>query len=163
MLFDDAALEATFGEFLLTAQAGALLTSGLGICVRLCCQCWRDKRWRAPFLSSERAVRLTASFNWLYLHHTHADGHYWPHPALGTIFINCSTVDPALPTKLAERGKARALEFLSAPVFGRPDAAANKQCLVITSGDPAALDKVRAWAAYLLAVSGFTLDVRGFM
>jgi len=44
MLFDDAALEATFGEFLLTAQAGALLTSGLGICVRLCCQCWRDKR-----------------------------------------------------------------------------------------------------------------------
>lgn len=44
MLFDDAALEATFGEFLVTAQAGALLTSGLGICVRLCCQCWRDKR-----------------------------------------------------------------------------------------------------------------------
>jgi hypothetical protein len=29
MLFDDDALEATFGEFLLTAQAGALSTSGL--------------------------------------------------------------------------------------------------------------------------------------
>jgi len=53
-------------------------------------------------------------------------------------------VDPALPTKLAERGKARALEFLSAPVLGRPDAAARKQCLVIASGDPAALDKVCA-------------------
>ncbi len=76
MLFDDAALEATFGEFLVTAQAGALLTSGLGICVRLCCQYWRDKRSRARFLSSERAVRLFAAFNWLYLHNTHADGHH---------------------------------------------------------------------------------------
>ncbi|KAK9845377.1 hypothetical protein WJX81_004942 [Elliptochloris bilobata] len=82
MLFDDAALESTFNDYLKTAQTG-------------------------------------------------------------TVFINCATVDPALASKLAERGRSRSCAFLSSPVFGRPDAAAAQQCLVVASGAAAAMEQVR--------------------
>ena len=65
----------------------------------------------------------------------------------GTVFVNCATVDPALSSRLAELGKARNCAFMSAPVFGRPDAAAAKKCLVVASGPPAAMARVRRMSA----------------
>ena len=61
----------------------------------------------------------------------------------GTVFVNCATVDPALSSRLAEQGKSRNCTFMSAPMFGRPDAAAAKKCLVVASGPPAAMERVR--------------------
>ena len=61
----------------------------------------------------------------------------------GTVFVNCATVDPALSSRLAEQGKSRNCAFVSAPVFGRPDAAAAKKCLVVASGPPAAMERVQ--------------------
>ena len=63
------------------------------------------------------------------------------HPE-GATFINHSTVSPRLTEELAQQATAKGIPFLSCPVFGRPDAAAAKQILVVSAGEPAARSKV---------------------
>jgi 3-hydroxyisobutyrate dehydrogenase-like beta-hydroxyacid dehydrogenase len=61
--------------------------------------------------------------------------------ALGkqTIHISSSTISIALAEKLTEAHAARAQRFLSAPVFGRPEAASAARLFVVSAGGPDAI------------------------
>jgi 3-hydroxyisobutyrate dehydrogenase-like beta-hydroxyacid dehydrogenase len=59
----------------------------------------------------------------------------------GSIHISCSTISVALTDKLAEAHAHRGQLFISAPVFGRPEAAAAARLYVVASGDSSSLDK----------------------
>jgi len=52
----------------------------------------------------------------------------------GTTHISCSTISVALAKRLAAQHGARGQKYLSAPVFGRPEAAAGKSLLVVAAG-----------------------------
>src|SRR5690349_12982955 len=53
---------------------------------------------------------------------------------LSGVHISCSTVSTALVRRLAEVHRARGQAFLSAPVFGRPQAAESKNLVVVAAG-----------------------------
>lgn len=55
-----------------------------------------------------------------------------------TTHIGCSTISTALARRLAERG-----HYISAPVFGRPEAAEAKTLLVIPAGPPGLVERFR--------------------
>jgi 3-hydroxyisobutyrate dehydrogenase-like beta-hydroxyacid dehydrogenase len=59
----------------------------------------------------------------------------------GAIHVSCSTVSVALAEKLTEAHQKRAQEFVSAPVFGRPEAAAAAKLFVVAAGHSQALDR----------------------
>ena len=59
----------------------------------------------------------------------------------GCIHMSCSTISVALSDKLTSAHTQRGQHFVSAPVFGRPEAAATAKLYVVASGDPASLDK----------------------
>jgi len=61
----------------------------------------------------------------------------------GAIHVSHSTISVAMARKLAQEHLARGQWFVSAPVFGRPDAAEAKRLLVVAAGDQAALQRVR--------------------
>jgi 3-hydroxyisobutyrate dehydrogenase-like beta-hydroxyacid dehydrogenase len=52
--------------------------------------------------------------------------------------IGCSTISTALARRLTARGR-----YISAPVFGRPDAAEAKKLLLIPAGPPEVVDRFR--------------------
>jgi 3-hydroxyisobutyrate dehydrogenase-like beta-hydroxyacid dehydrogenase len=52
----------------------------------------------------------------------------------GGVHIGCSTIGTALARRLASEHAARAQAYLSAPVFGRPDAAEQKKLVVVAAG-----------------------------
>ena len=52
----------------------------------------------------------------------------------GAIHISCSTISVALARRLAAEHRRRGQRYLSAPVFGRPDAAESKSLLVVAAG-----------------------------
>jgi 3-hydroxyisobutyrate dehydrogenase-like beta-hydroxyacid dehydrogenase len=55
------------------------------------------------------------------------------------IHISCSTISVTLSEKLTEAHKAAGQEFCSAPVFGRPEAAAAARLFVVAAGPAATL------------------------
>jgi 3-hydroxyisobutyrate dehydrogenase-like beta-hydroxyacid dehydrogenase len=57
------------------------------------------------------------------------------------VHVSCSTVSVALAEKLTEAHQKRAQEFVSAPVFGRPEAAAAAKLFVVAAGHSQALDR----------------------
>ncbi|HTM35173.1 MAG TPA: NAD(P)-dependent oxidoreductase [Terriglobales bacterium] len=59
----------------------------------------------------------------------------------GSIHVSCSTISVALSDKLASSHPQRGQNFVSAPVFGRPEAAAAAKLFVVASGDLASLSK----------------------
>jgi 3-hydroxyisobutyrate dehydrogenase-like beta-hydroxyacid dehydrogenase len=59
----------------------------------------------------------------------------------GGIHLSCSTISVALSEKLTSDHVHRGQHFVSAPVFGRPEAAAAAKLYVVAAGDPASLDK----------------------
>lgn len=59
----------------------------------------------------------------------------------GRIHLSCSTISVALADKLTADHKGASQHFLSAPVFGRPEAAAAAKLYVVAAGDPASVDK----------------------
>jgi len=61
----------------------------------------------------------------------------------GAIHVSHSTISVQMARKLAKEQAARGQAFVSAPVFGRPDAAEAKRLLVVAAGDQAALERVR--------------------
>jgi 3-hydroxyisobutyrate dehydrogenase-like beta-hydroxyacid dehydrogenase len=65
----------------------------------------------------------------------------------GAIHVGCSTISVALAHRLAEQHAARGKRYVSAPVFGRPDAAAARQLYVVPGGDREALE--RCWPLFL--------------
>jgi 3-hydroxyisobutyrate dehydrogenase-like beta-hydroxyacid dehydrogenase len=68
----------------------------------------------------------------------------------GALHISSSTISVALARRLAEAHRANRQHFVSAPVFGRPDAAAAARLYILVAGDPAA----RGVAMPLLNVLG---------
>ncbi|HEY1950929.1 MAG TPA: NAD(P)-dependent oxidoreductase [Bryobacteraceae bacterium] len=59
--------------------------------------------------------------------------------APGAVHISQSTISVALGRKLAQEHAQHQQTYLSAPVFGRPDAAAAKRLIVVAAGDPQAV------------------------
>jgi 3-hydroxyisobutyrate dehydrogenase-like beta-hydroxyacid dehydrogenase len=60
-----------------------------------------------------------------------------------TVHVSMSTISPALVHRLAERHAEQHLQFLSAPVLGRPEAAAQGTLSVLVAGDPQLVDWLR--------------------
>ena len=61
----------------------------------------------------------------------------------GAIHISCSTISVALARRLADGHGRRGQGYLSAPVFGRPDAAESKKLLVIAAGPAESIERSR--------------------
>ena len=60
----------------------------------------------------------------------------------GTVHVNHSTISIALAKQLAQEHAKRGLEYVAAPVFGRPDVAAAGKLNMLIAGKPSALQKV---------------------
>ena len=61
----------------------------------------------------------------------------------GAVHISCSTISTALARKLNEEHATRKQKFLSAPVFGRPDAALTKKLIVVAAGEANVIERCR--------------------
>lgn len=59
------------------------------------------------------------------------------------LHVSLSTISPDLATRLAEAHGAQGGRFVSAPVFGRPDAAAAAKLFVVAAGAAADIDECR--------------------
>jgi putative dehydrogenase len=59
----------------------------------------------------------------------------------GSLFVMCSTVDPAWSVAMEERLEAKGLLYLDAPISGGAAKAASGQMTMMTAGRPAAYDK----------------------
>jgi 3-hydroxyisobutyrate dehydrogenase-like beta-hydroxyacid dehydrogenase len=58
----------------------------------------------------------------------------------GALHISSSTISVSLSERLSDEHARRGQKFVSAPVFGRPDAAAAGQLFIVVGGLPAAVD-----------------------
>ena len=59
----------------------------------------------------------------------------------GAIHISCSTISVVLSEKLASDHQRAGQQFVSAPVFGRPEAAAAAKLFVVAAGHATSIDK----------------------
>jgi 3-hydroxyisobutyrate dehydrogenase-like beta-hydroxyacid dehydrogenase len=59
----------------------------------------------------------------------------------GSVHMGCSTISTALACWLAAEHAARGQKYISAPVFGRPEAAAEKKLLVVAAGEGATVSR----------------------
>lgn len=67
-------------------------------------------------------------------------------PALappGTVHVNLATISVRFAEELTREHRRHGVEYVSAPVFGRPDAAAGGQLAIVAAGDGAALDRAQ--------------------
>jgi 3-hydroxyisobutyrate dehydrogenase-like beta-hydroxyacid dehydrogenase len=53
----------------------------------------------------------------------------------GAVHISCTTISTAMAKRLTEEHARRGQQFVSAPVFGRPEAAETKKLLVVIAGN----------------------------
>ncbi len=60
----------------------------------------------------------------------------------GSVHISASTISVALSERLTKEHAAAGQRFVSAPVFGRPEAAAAAKLFVTAAGEPAAIEAV---------------------
>lgn len=63
-------------------------------------------------------------------------------PKRGAIHVSMSTVSPALSRHLAALHKEKGMEFIAAPVFGRPDVAEKQSLWIVTAGSERAKKQV---------------------
>lgn len=61
----------------------------------------------------------------------------------GAIHVSCSTIGTAMARRLAEQHASRAQGYLSAPVFGRPEAAEAKKLIVVAAGAAELIERCR--------------------
>lgn len=61
----------------------------------------------------------------------------------GTVHVNHATISVALAQELAAEHSKRGLEYVAAPVFGRPDMAAAAKLHILVAGKPAAIQHAR--------------------
>ena len=61
----------------------------------------------------------------------------------GALHINMATISVALGKELAQRHDERGVNYVAAPVLGRPDAAAAGQLTILAAGPQAAREKAR--------------------
>jgi 3-hydroxyisobutyrate dehydrogenase-like beta-hydroxyacid dehydrogenase len=62
----------------------------------------------------------------------------------GTVHVNMATISVSLAGTLAEEHRRHEVQYVAAPVFGRPEAAASAQLQIVAAGDDAAIDRVQA-------------------
>lgn len=88
----------------------------------------------------------------------------------GSVHLSLSTISVAMARKLANEHGLRGQDYLSTPVFGRPDAAEAKRLLVVAAGNSGTIERVRglldaigrhtyvagdeAWQANLIKLNG---------
>lgn len=72
----------------------------------------------------------------------------------GAVHVGCSTISVSLARKLTAQHAALAQHYVSAPVFGRPDAAAARQLYVVPGGEQKVLE--RCWPLFLALGQGGT-------
>jgi len=68
---------------------------------------------------------------------------YKPHNVSQPVHISCSTISPALARKLQVAHQAAGWDFISAPVFARPDGIFRRQAVFMISGEPRGRDIAR--------------------
>jgi len=73
---------------------------------------------------------------------TLGDGGILASARAGTVHVSSSTISVGLARRLAEAHADAGQQFVSAPVFGRPDAAAAARLFVVAAGTPAAVGVV---------------------
>ncbi|MEJ2367548.1 MAG: NAD(P)-dependent oxidoreductase [Acidobacteriota bacterium] len=61
----------------------------------------------------------------------------------GSVHLSMSTLSPAFARALEAEHAARGVDYVAAPVFGRPEAAASASLWVIAAGKTAAVERVR--------------------
>jgi 3-hydroxyisobutyrate dehydrogenase-like beta-hydroxyacid dehydrogenase len=61
----------------------------------------------------------------------------------GTLHVNMATISVELARFLAEEHRRRGLDYVAAPVFGRPEAAAARQLHIVAAGSDAAIDRAQ--------------------
>ena len=61
----------------------------------------------------------------------------------GSIWVNCSTVNPSFARRMADEARANGVRYLDAPVSGSKDAAAGAQLMFMVGGDAADLEVCR--------------------
>ncbi len=61
----------------------------------------------------------------------------------GIVHVNHATISVALAQELAAEHGRRGLEYVAAPVFGRPDMAAAAKLNVVVAGKPGAVERIR--------------------
>jgi 3-hydroxyisobutyrate dehydrogenase-like beta-hydroxyacid dehydrogenase len=69
-------------------------------------------------------------------------------PKPGSIFVDSSTVYPDLSTRLASKAAEKQVLYVTAPIFGRPDAVLAHRGLHICAGDPSAKARVRRQTSF---------------
>jgi len=72
----------------------------------------------------------------------HGDGGLLASLGKGAIHISSSTISVALSERLTKEHAAVGQRFVSAPVFGRPEAAAAAKLFVVVAGEPGAVEAV---------------------
>ncbi|HEY7637724.1 MAG TPA: NAD(P)-dependent oxidoreductase [Gemmatimonadales bacterium] len=60
-----------------------------------------------------------------------------------TVHVNMATISVSLAESLAAEHKRHKVQYVAAPVFGRPEAAAAAQLSIVAAGEEAALDRVQ--------------------
>jgi 3-hydroxyisobutyrate dehydrogenase-like beta-hydroxyacid dehydrogenase len=68
----------------------------------------------------------------------------------GLVHVNMATISVSLARDLAARHRALSLEYVAAPVFGRPELAAAGKLTIVVAGEPSAVSRIDP----LLAVLG---------
>jgi len=61
----------------------------------------------------------------------------------GALHISCSTISVALSKHLGEEHARRGIDFVAAPVFGRPNVAADGKLWIVAAGDESAVERAR--------------------
>ena len=61
----------------------------------------------------------------------------------GTVHVNHATISVALAREMAEEHSQRGLDYVAAPVFGRPDVAAAGKLNILVAGKPHVIERVR--------------------
>jgi 3-hydroxyisobutyrate dehydrogenase-like beta-hydroxyacid dehydrogenase len=61
----------------------------------------------------------------------------------GALHISCSTISVALSERLAKEHARRGIDFVAAPVFGRPNAAAEGRLWIVVAGAEKAVERAR--------------------
>ncbi|WP_266182804.1 NAD(P)-dependent oxidoreductase [Dyella humicola] len=61
----------------------------------------------------------------------------------GTVHVNHATISVALAKELADEHATRGIQYVAAPVFGRPDVAAAGKLNILAAGKPMIIERVR--------------------
>jgi 3-hydroxyisobutyrate dehydrogenase-like beta-hydroxyacid dehydrogenase len=61
----------------------------------------------------------------------------------GALHISCSTISVALSERLTAEHARRGIDFVAAPVFGRPNVAAEGRLWIVVAGSDAAIERAR--------------------